>query len=150
MTSKASVSALLDRVRAPLGHSRADDGRPAWEQVIELFERAGLPAPPTSLRDEIIIAFAWAWFGEAAVVRIADLEAIIKLPDAKRRQWFISDTVNTTGRLNRADICEAFGVSVPQASADIKQWVADNPGVLTYDKSAKRYALAARLSQMEE
>ena len=34
-----------------------------WEQVIKLFRKHHLPDPPTSLRDELVIALEWAWFG---------------------------------------------------------------------------------------
>lgn len=60
-------------------------------------------------------------------------------PDAKRRQWWISKQVASVGKINRADICSAFDVSVPQASKDINRWLTANPGALNYDKSAKCY-----------
>ena len=42
-----------------------------WKQVIALFRSYGLAAPPVRLRDELVIAFEWAWYGQA-------LEAITK------------------------------------------------------------------------
>lgn len=44
-----------------------------------------------------------------------------------------------TGTLNRADICRIGEVSVPQASADIREIMARFPRLLAYDKSAKVY-----------
>lgn len=78
------------------------------------------------------------------VGRLARAEEMLFWPDAKRRQWWIAEHVAAAGKVNRADICGAFGVSVPQASADIQRWIAANPGVLTYDKSAKCYIAKAK------
>lgn len=83
------------------------------------------------------------------VGRLARAESMFFWPDATRRQWWISQRVVMEGRINRADICDAFGVSVPQASADIQRWLKDNPGVLSYDKSAKCYR-ADRLALSKE
>ena len=43
------------------------------------------------------------------------------------------------GGINRADIMEQFGVSVPQASKDLSLYEEKAPGNLVYDKSEKRY-----------
>jgi hypothetical protein len=43
------------------------------------------------------------------------------------------------GRINRADIMERFGVSVPQASKDLSLYEEKAPGNLVYDRSEKRY-----------
>lgn len=75
------------------------------------------------------------------------LRQALTLPDADRRQWFISDLLDRRGYFNRSDICEAFGVSVPQASLDIRKWIERNPDAATYNMSSKRYereALNAR------
>lgn len=72
-----------------------------------------------------------------------DWRAMFFWPDAKRRQWWIGQRITGEGRINRADICGAFGVSVPQASADMRRWIAANPGALFYDKSAKCYVAKA-------
>jgi len=79
----------------------------------------------------------------AAEADAARMREALKLPDASRRLLFISDTLSSKGYLNRSDICVAFGVSVPQASADISRWLRGNPGVAEYDKSAKRYVRAS-------
>ncbi len=34
----------------------------------------------------------------------------LKMPDADRRQWLLSELVSTIGYFNRADLCEAFGI----------------------------------------
>jgi hypothetical protein len=45
--------------------------------------------------------------------------------------------------VNRSDITERFGVSVPQASNDLTQYRELAPSNLLYDSSAKRYVAAA-------
>lgn len=67
------------------------------------------------------------------------LKAALKLSDADRRQWFISFCLKKFGHFNRGDICNTFGVSVPQASLDIRKWLETNPTDATYNTSSKRY-----------
>lgn len=43
------------------------------------------------------------------------------------------------GTLNRAALVDYFGVSVPQASVDISDYIALAPENLVYDKTAKTY-----------
>ncbi len=71
------------------------------------------------------------------------LKAALKMPDADRRQWLLSELVSTIGYFNRADLCEAFGISIPQASTDIRRFLTKFPGLVEYDKTAKRYARRA-------
>jgi hypothetical protein len=46
------------------------------------------------------------------------------------------------GGINRSDITDRFGVSIPQASKDLTLYATKAPGNLLYDKSAKRYVAA--------
>jgi WYL domain len=43
------------------------------------------------------------------------------------------------GRVNRGDLEEAFGVSTPQASVDLRAYDAAAPGNITYDSTEKAY-----------
>lgn len=68
-----------------------------------------------------------------------------QIPTAKRR-WsveqrleFIEFRAFWRGALNRADISDEFGVSTPQASADIAAYMERAPGNLSYDGRSKRY-----------
>lgn len=36
-----------------------------WKHVVELFQMHGLAHPPVRLRDELVCAFEWAWYGYA-------------------------------------------------------------------------------------
>lgn len=43
------------------------------------------------------------------------------------------------GWVRRSDLVDEFGISVPQASADIAAYVKMNPGAIGYDATTKRY-----------
>jgi hypothetical protein len=58
---------------------------------------------------------------------------------AERRYEFIEFRLFWTGRLNRADVIEAFSLSQQQASADINAYLEGRKSNLVYDKSAKCY-----------
>ena len=61
----------------------------------------------------------------------------------EQRLEFIEFRLYWEGQINRADITEQFGVSVPQASKDISLYEEKAPGNLVYDKSDKRYRTSA-------
>lgn len=56
---------------------------------------------------------------------------------ARTRMAFIRDRLAVVGELNRGSIMERFGVSQPQASADIKKFRALYPDEMRYDSSKK-------------
>jgi len=60
----------------------------------------------------------------------------------EKRLEFIEFRLFWEGGINRADIVNQFGVSVPQASKDLTLYEEKAPGNLHYDKSAKRYRAA--------
>jgi hypothetical protein len=71
------------------------------------------------------------------------------LPGGAKRRWgaeqrleFVELRAFWDGSLNRGDIREQFGVSAPQASADIATYIDLAPGNLVYDGSLKRYLSA--------
>ena len=57
----------------------------------------------------------------------------------ERRLEFIDSRLCWDGRLNRSDLCETFGISVPQASVDIARYIELAPGNLAYDKRTRSY-----------
>lgn len=61
----------------------------------------------------------------------------------ERRLEFIEFRLYWEGGINRADIMEQFGVSVPQASKDLSLYQELAPGNMTYDKSDRRYVTAS-------
>lgn len=61
----------------------------------------------------------------------------------EKRLEFIEFRLFWEGGINRADIIDRFGVSVPQASKDLTLYEEKAPGNLQYDKSAKRYKASA-------
>ncbi len=56
-----------------------------------------------------------------------------------RRLEFIDFRLRWEGKLNRSDLIEQFGISVPQASTDIANYIEVAPGNLSYDRSARVY-----------
>lgn len=67
------------------------------------------------------------------------------------RQEFIAATLRTFGQINRGLLVERFGISMPQASADIAMFIRERPDVLVYDGKAKAYVLNAdALSETQE
>lgn len=62
----------------------------------------------------------------------------------ERRLEFIEFRLFWEGAINRADLVEAFGVSVPQASKDLTLYQERAPGNMEYDTRAKRYVAAAK------
>lgn len=69
------------------------------------------------------------------------------MPDPERRmRWsietrleFIEFRLFWEGALNRSDIIDQFGVSVPQASNDLSKYQELAPRNIEYDRSSKRY-----------
>jgi hypothetical protein len=57
----------------------------------------------------------------------------------ERRQEWIAETVRVFGFINREHITRKFGVSIPQASLDLREFQRQNPRAVIYDKSVKQY-----------
>ena len=62
----------------------------------------------------------------------------------QQRQEWISETLRVFGFINREHLKRKFGISAPQASADLKQFDRQFPWRMTYDKSSKRYIARER------
>ncbi|MGZ4979315.1 MAG: WYL domain-containing protein [Methylobacter sp.] len=58
---------------------------------------------------------------------------------AESRLQFIEFRLYWEGRINRGDLVKHFGISVPQASLDLKRYVEIAPDNLQYDKQRKAY-----------
>lgn len=58
---------------------------------------------------------------------------------ARHRQEWIAETIRIFGFINREHIELKFEVSTPQASMDLRTFMAAHPGVLAYNPTAKRY-----------
>lgn len=57
----------------------------------------------------------------------------------ERRLEFIDYRLRWDGRLNRSDLIDFFGISVPQASLDIARYTELAPNNIRYDASARTY-----------
>jgi predicted DNA-binding transcriptional regulator YafY len=64
----------------------------------------------------------------------------------EQRLEFIEFRLFWEGGVNRSDITDYFGVSVPQASKDLSQYQALAPENIVYDRSEKRYFAAERFN----
>lgn len=65
----------------------------------------------------------------------------------RQRQEWIAQMVRIYGFINREHLERKFEISTPQASADISYFQTNNPGVMEYNKSTKRFEDAERLSE---
>lgn len=65
-----------------------------------------------------------------------------------RRLEFIDFRLRWDGRLNRGDLTDFFGISVPQASLDIAKYMELAPGNLTYDRSSRTYVASTSFSPL--
>lgn len=68
----------------------------------------------------------------------------------ERRLQFIEFRLRWEGRINRTDLTEHFGLSVPQASLDISKYLNLAPDNLHYDKSSKTYLATDRFKPVFE
>lgn len=70
---------------------------------------------------------------------------MLDMPHAQlTRMIWIDARLVGRGTLNRADLMEAFGISVAQAATDLRRYnAAVNPGRLAYDRKAKVYRIAS-------
>lgn len=64
----------------------------------------------------------------------------------ERRLAFIEFRLCWEGRINRADLVEFFGISVPQASTDLKNYRALAPGNVDYDATRRQYVATPAFS----
>lgn len=55
------------------------------------------------------------------------------------RLIWIDAKLASTLRINRADLCTTFGISVAQAAADLRVFQSAFPDRMTYDRSGKFY-----------
>ena len=80
------------------------------------------------------------------VVVIAQTEAATRAWGANQRLEFIEHRAFWEGGVNRGDLTQKFGVSIPQASNDLARYRNMAPDNLDYDLRAKRYVASATFS----
>lgn len=66
----------------------------------------------------------------------------------EQRLRFIDFLLAQYGHVNRSALIEYFGISVPQASKDIDDYLAIANGNAVYDKNAKRYVRTANFKEV--
>lgn len=60
---------------------------------------------------------------------------------ARHRQEWIAETIRIFGFINRTHLKRKFGVSIAQASVDLRTFMANHPGLVEYNQTSKRYEL---------
>lgn len=65
-----------------------------------------------------------------------------------RRLEFLDFRLQWDGRINRSNLTEHFGISVPQASLDIARYLELAPGNLVYDRSSRVYVATAHFKPL--
>jgi hypothetical protein len=63
----------------------------------------------------------------------------------QRRQEWIGETLRIFGFIQRAHLMRKFGISMPQASADLQKFKAANRNMMVYDEHAKQYVYCGKL-----
>ena len=58
---------------------------------------------------------------------------------AQQRHVWIADMLYVYGFINREHLQRKFGISAPQASHDLQQFLRDHPQLVVYDLSQKCY-----------
>lgn len=66
----------------------------------------------------------------------------------EQRLRLIDFLLSHYGHINRSALMDYFGISIPQASKDIADYLALAPGNAAYDASAKRYVATAEFKEV--
>ena len=56
-----------------------------------------------------------------------------------QRMDYIAELLRERGVINRSDLHNKFGISTPQASHDLKQFMELHPGQMEYDFQKRQY-----------
>lgn len=62
------------------------------------------------------------------------------------RQGWIAEMLHVYGFVNREHLMRKFGMSQPQASADLQQFLQQHPGRMEYDLVRKVYVATGRVN----
>lgn len=63
----------------------------------------------------------------------------------QQRLIFVEQMLYWRGAINRKDLCEHFGISMPQATKDLVAYTTMNPGACAYDVRQKCYAASDKM-----
>jgi len=66
----------------------------------------------------------------------------------EQRQRMIDFLLHEYGTLNRGALVDYFGISMPQASRDIQDYLQRAPGNAVYDATAKKYLRGANFKRI--
>lgn len=88
---------------------------------------------PDMIRDVAACALSHLGRAEGVVPRLVE-----------QRQIWIGERLSEVGTIRRRDICDRFGISIPQASSDLSRYQTAHPGAIIYDKTARCYRVKDR------
>lgn len=63
-----------------------------------------------------------------------------------RTEWIV-EMIDIYGFINREHLMKKFGISIPQASYDLRDVMSENPDLMIYDRRAKRYVAKKEMEQ---
>lgn len=67
----------------------------------------------------------------------------------RKRIDFIHEHVAHYCAIRRSDLVKKFGISLPQASSDLRKFQALHPGIISYDAGQKRYTFNREVGTMD-
>lgn len=67
----------------------------------------------------------------------------------QRRLEFIEFRLYWEGQINRSDLVDTFGISVPQASADLRRYQELSPDAIEYDSHGKTYRPTEKFAPLQ-
>jgi|GEM_PF-470824 len=76
--------------------------------------------------------------------KVSSLESISAWSE-QQRLMFVERVLFWRGSINRKDLCEHFGISLPQATKDLVTYTSMNSGACAYDVRQKCYVASARM-----
>lgn len=69
--------------------------------------------------------------------------------EKKRREW-ICDFIAKNGRINRSDIMKEFGISLPQATIDLRRLTSEFPQLVIYNHRSRQYEVPGFKAESRE
>lgn len=68
--------------------------------------------------------------------------------EEQRLKW-IGERLAAVGHINRSDLMQQFGISLPTASRDLNKYLELRPSLMVYNKRKRRYEFNMRGSLTE-
>jgi len=86
-TPERDMSKAVVTEERPIATPIARTTEATWRQVIQLFQKFGMAEPPWELRDELVTAFEWAWYGQSLDAALSHGAEAVE-PEQKPVAWY--------------------------------------------------------------